>query len=169
MDGRLTLRAVLAAVESGDVEQFAKLVGDDDSLLRMSTPFGTWLHVAASAGQVHMVEYLIGRGLDPNALGGTFGGGVLNAAASAGHAGVAELLISKGAALDVSEPERNPLFGAIYAGSKDIVMMLLKAGIDASVRYSGESMKDMDAVAFATERGQQELGEIIRLHIHSSH
>jgi ankyrin repeat protein len=162
MDVKPRNRALLSALERGDVEEFGELVGGDDSLLRMSTPFGSWLHVAASEGQLRMVKYLIQRGLDVNAYGGTLGGAVLNAAASGGHADVVEFLLSTGANLDVSEPERNPLFGAIYVGNKDIVRLLLEAGIDASIKYSGESMKDMDAVAFAQERGRIDLAEVIR-------
>ena len=165
MDARLMLRSLLGTVERGDVAHFEQLVGDDESLLHMSTPFGTWLHVAASAGKLDMVKHLIQRGLDPNAIGGTFRGGVLNAAASAGHADVADFLLAHGALLDVSEPEKNPLFGAILAGNKEIVVLLLKAGIDSSVRYSGENMKDMDAEAFAMERGQHELADVIRSHV----
>lgn len=162
MDAKPRNRALLSAVERGDVEKFGELVDGDDSLLRMSTPFGTWLHVAASEGQLRMVEHLMKRGLDLNAYGGIFKGGVLNAAASKGHTDVVEFLLSKGAKLDVSEPEKNPLFGAIYVGNKEILLLLLKAGIDASIKYSGESMKDMDAYAFAKERGRAELADVLR-------
>lgn len=162
MDAKPRNRALLSAVERGDVEKFGELVDGDDSLLRMSTPFGTWLHVAASEGQLRMVEHLMQRGLDLNAYGGIFNGGVLNAAASKGHTDVVEFLLLKGAKLDVSEPEKNPLFGAIYVGNKEILLLLLKAGIDASIKYSGESMKDMDAYAFAKERGRAELADVIR-------
>lgn len=36
----------------------------------------------------------------------------------------------------------------------DIVQFLIEQGIDSLVRYTGESMKDMDAIAFARERGE---------------
>jgi len=161
MDVRVNNRALLAAVQRGDVEEFGKLIGGDHSLLRMSTPFGSWLHVAASAGQLRMVKYLMQCGLNPNERGGTLGGGALNLAASNGHADIVEFLLTTGADLDVSKPECNPLFGAIYGGHMDIVLLLLRAGIDSSIRYSGENMKNMDAINFARERGRLDLADVI--------
>ncbi|RYE42496.1 MAG: ankyrin repeat domain-containing protein [Hyphomicrobiales bacterium] len=168
MDVRMRNSAILSAVERGDLDQFIKIINGDDALLHAFTPLGTWLHIAAYEGQLKMVEYLLQQGLDINADGGTLGGGALNAAASKGHAATAEFLLSKGAKLDVSEPEKNPLFGAIYAESKQTVLLLLDSGIDFSIKYSGESMKNMDAIAFAKERGQSEIAEIIQQRAHKN-
>lgn len=162
MDTRERNRSLLQAVEAGDIERFAMLVGADMSLLHMSTPFGTWLHIAAAAGRLNMVEYLIQKGLDPDARGGTLGGNALNVAASHGHVGVVKYLLSRGAQMDVSEPERNPLFSAIYGGHEDVVLLLLERGIDASIKYSGDSMNEMDAIAYARERGRLDIAEIIQ-------
>lgn len=57
----------------------------------------------------------------------------------------------------MSESERNPLFSAIHGGHIDIVRFLVEAGIDHRVRYTGSSMQDMDACAFARERGQVDI------------
>ena len=161
-DQRPRNRALMAAVESGDIPRFADLVAEDPTVLHMMTPWGTWLHVAASAGQWLMAEYLLQRGLDINTRGGTFGGNALNVAASSGRLIVVRNLLASGGYLDTSEPERNPLFGAIFGGHKDVVELLLESGIDAAVRYTGQFMKNMDAVAFADERGQQEIAALIR-------
>lgn len=69
--------------------------------------------------------------------------------------------MSRGAELDISEPDRNPLFAAIYGGHKDIVKFLLDSGIYASVRYTGDNIKNMDAYDFAIERGQKEIAEML--------
>lgn len=66
--------------------------------------------------------------------------------------------------MDISEPDRNPLFAAIHAGHKNIVELLLKTGIDTTVKYTGKSMKDMDAIAFAYEWGRKEIAEMIKEH-----
>lgn len=65
------------------------------------------------------------------------------------------------AEIDVSEPERNPLFGAICAANKEIVNLLLDAGMDTSIKYTGQNMKDMSAYEFAKERGQLEIADLI--------
>jgi uncharacterized protein len=147
-------RALLAAVRSGDIAVFDNLVARHPTVLHMMTPFGTWLHVAAEAGQLPMVKHLLQLGLDINTRGGTFKGSAIRVAASSGQVEVVRHLLELRAYLDTSESERNPLFGAIYGGHTNVVEALLDAGIDATVRYSGSFMQGMDAIAFARERGQ---------------
>lgn len=129
--------------------------------LHMQTPFGTWLHVAAEAGAIDVVALFLELGLDPNARGGTFKGNALQEAARGGHLNVAELLRNAGAIIDTSEPERNPLFGAIFHGRMEIVAWLVAAGVDFRISYTGENMKGMDAIAFAKERGQSEIAHYL--------
>ncbi len=125
------------------------------------TPFGSWLHVAADFGNLELVKALVALGADVNQRGGTFGGTPINLAASKGHKEVLEFLLGCGAELDESEPERNPLFSAIYGGHIEIVRLLLDAGINHRISYTGESMKNMDALAFARERGQSDIAAFL--------
>lgn len=66
-----------------------------------------------------------------------------------------------GAKMDLSEPFRNPLFSAISIGRIDIVRSLLQHGVDTMVRYTGENMKDTDALGFAQSLGQLEIAEFL--------
>jgi hypothetical protein len=157
-------KEIRSAIKEGDVEKLTALLGSDKDRLNMMTPFGTWLHVAASCGKLDVVKRLLERGADVNAYGGTAGGGPLNVAASEGHLDVVRHLLSHGAHLDISEPERNPLFSAIYGGHPEIAKVLIDAGIDTTVRYTGESMKGMDALAFAHERGQSDIEKLLSAH-----
>jgi len=100
-------------------------------------------------------------GADVNARGGVKDGAALSEAARTGHADIVRFLLSRGALLDVSEPTRNPLFGAVLGGHIEIVKLLIDAGIDTEVRYTGESMTDMDAAAFAHEGGQLEIEQLL--------
>lgn len=150
-----------AAIQRGDLEQVDFLVGKDDELLRLMTPFGTWLHVASTAGFLPIVKYLVGKGVGVDERGGTFDAAPIKLAASNGHLDVVEYLFSVGSTLDVSEPERNPLFAAIYGGHIQIVQFLIAAGMDVHVKYSGASMQNMDALAFAKERGQKQIADIL--------
>lgn len=120
------------------------------------------MHVASSRGKLSIVKLLVKLGADINRNAGLFGGTALNEAANEGQYDVVDYLLSCGAVMDTSEPERNPLFSAILSGNQGIVRLLLHNGMDASVRYTGDSMKDMDAHAFAIERGQKEIAEMIR-------
>lgn len=149
------------AIEQGQVEKMTSLIGTDSTRLEMTTVFGSWLHLAADEGKLEIAKRLVGMGIDVNAYGGIEGGGALNLAASQGHIDVVKYLLSCGAVLDTSEPERNPLFGAIYSGHTEIAKLLIDSGIDISVKYTGQFMKDMDAMAFAREWGRTDIMELL--------
>lgn len=157
MDNKQVAKEIRSAIKKGNIEKVVELIGTNAEHLNMMTPFGTWLHVAASRGELNIVKKLIELGSNINVLGGVYGGGALNEAASAGHIDIVRYLLSCRADMDVSEPERNPLFGAISNGHVEIAKLLIESGIDTDVKYSGESKKDMDALTFAREQGQEEI------------
>jgi len=162
LDKKSVNKAIRNAIKLGDINEVKQLIGDDNEILNTMTSFGTWLHVAAKKGHLEMVEYLINKGIDIDAKGGTFDASALNLAAGAGHLEIVKYLIEAGAELDVSLAKRNPLFGAIYGGHKDIVEFLVKKGIGISIRYTGESIKNMDAYQYAKEFGQTEIAEYLK-------
>ena len=161
MDNKQILRDILDSIEENNLERTHRLLKIYPEFINQLTPFGTWLHVAASQGKIEIVELLLNLGMDINTRAGVYNGGAINEAATEGNFNVVKYLLSRGAKLDVSEPTRNPLFGAILSGDKDIVKLLLDSGIDASVRYTGEYMKNMDAYDFAIERGQKEIAKML--------
>ena len=146
-------RSMWEAVKSGDLDKIKLLLSEDPAYIHKVTPFGTWLHVAASSGQLKLAEYFLENGIDINADSGIYGGNALNEAAQEGHADMVVFLLDRGSKFDVTEPERNALFSAIHHGHTDVAKILIEAGIDTSVRYTGSSMKNMGALEFAKERG----------------
>ncbi|MCC2380295.1 ankyrin repeat domain-containing protein [Bacillus wiedmannii] len=162
MDKKSVNKAIRNAIKLGDINEVKQLIGNDKEILNTMTSFGTWLHVAAKKGHLEMVEYLINKGIDIDAKGGTFNASALNLAAGAGHLEIVKYLIETGAELDVSLAKRNPLFGAIYGGHKEVVEFLVEKGIDISIRYTGESIKNMDAYEYAREFGQTETAEYLK-------
>ncbi|MCY9138051.1 suppressor of fused domain protein [Peribacillus frigoritolerans] len=161
MDNKQVAKEIRSAIKKGNIEKVVELIGSNAEHLNMMTPFGTWLHVAASRGELNIVKKLIELGSNINVLGGVYGGGALNEAASAGNIDIVRYLLSCKADLDVSEPEKNPLFGAISNGHVEIAKLLIESGIDTDVKYSGESKKDMDALTFAREQGQEEIVKLL--------
>lgn len=153
---------LLTAIENDDLKQVKEYIKSNKQLLYFETPFGSWLHVAASHGKLDIVKYLLESGLDINTKGGIFEGAAINEAASEGQKEIVKYLIDCGAELDVSEPVCNPLFSAIQSGNTDIVKLLIDKGIDVHVSYTGDSMKNMDAYKFAIERGQQEIAMLLK-------
>jgi len=149
-------------IKNDDIEKAKKMITADKSPLDFVTPFGTWLHVATRVGNLQMITFLVESGMDININEGVPKTAPIAHAASEGEFLVVEYLFNKGALLDVSDPNRNPLFSAIYGGHIDIVMYLIQKGIDITVKYTGDTMQDMDAYAFAVERGETEIAAYIK-------
>jgi ankyrin repeat protein len=155
------LKAIRTAIKAGETDSVLALIADKPQRLHMDTAFGSWLHVASSVGHLEIVKALVSLGASINHRSGVFGGAPIKEASSGGHLQIVEYLLSHGAELDVSEPERNPLFAAVYGGHLEIVKSLLHAGIDYKIKYTGKSMKNMGAREFALERGQREIASIL--------
>lgn len=162
-------KLIRSAIKRGDTLEALDLIGTDKSILEMMTPFGTWLHVAAAAGNLELTKRLVDLGIDINRKGGILGGNALGEAASDGRLEIAEFLISCGGKMDIEEPNHNPLFGAIYGGHTEMARLLIDKGIDISVRYNGPNMKDMDALAFAIEWGRSDIASLIREKFQEAH
>ncbi len=151
-------------IKKGDIEQAKEIIITDKSLLNFVTPFGAWLHVSARAGELDMIKFLVESGMDINRNEGVPKSAPIAHAASEGEIGIVEYLFDNGAILDVSDPNRNPLFSAIYGGHLNIVKYLVQNGIDSTVKYTGDTMKEMGAYEFATERGQVEIAEYLKMY-----
>ncbi|MBJ8030056.1 ankyrin repeat domain-containing protein [Bacillus cereus group sp. N21] len=162
MDKTQVAKDIRGAIKRGQLDTLRDLLEKDSEMLTWMTPFGTWLHVAVTHGYIEIIEYLIHAGIDIHAQGGTFSTNALERAATKGHLEIAEYLINHNIEIDTSEPDRNPLFAAIYGGHFEIVKLLVENNIDISIKYSGDNMKDMDAYAFAIERGQTEIAEYLK-------
>ena len=149
------------AIKTGNIETVIRSIKGSKERLDMMTPFGTWLHVAASFGNLGVIKFLVDEGIDIDRRGGVFNGAAIKEAASEGHLGIVEYLLSQGAELDLTEPERNPLFGAIHGGHTSVAKLLIDRGINTDVKYSGDVMKEMDALQFARQWGRSEIVELL--------
>ncbi len=152
---------VRSMIKTGDLKGLNDFISAHPESLHMDTPFGSWLHVAAAFGKVEIVQTLIERGLEINAKGGIADGNALHRAASNGHLEVVEYLFGNGAIMDTSESKSNPLFGAIINEHMEVGKYLVESGIDWKVCYNTETMSNMDAIAFATERGASSFVEFL--------
>lgn len=165
MDKLNVAKEIRNAIKRGDYDRVKDLLDANHNMLKWITPFGSWLHIASAHGKKEIVTYLVESGLDVNIKGGTFATGAIERAATKGHIEIVKYLLNKNAEIDVSEPDKNPLFAAIYGGHKQIVKLLVEHGTDITVKYTGESMKAMDAYSFALERGQIEIAEYLKQRI----
>ncbi len=164
MSDRALMWQIYHAIRGGQSDEARRLIESEAQQLHAIGPFGSWLHVASNAGDLGLVVYLTEKGCDINRKSGLLGGTPINEAATHGHLEVVKYLLQAGAVLDTSEPEQNPLFSAIYGGHLGVVKLLLAHGIDGKVRYTGTIMREMDAMAFARERGQTAIAEYLDAH-----
>jgi len=162
MDTKGKAMGIYQLIKNGDIEHAKEIIITDKSLLNFVTPFGTWLHVATRAGKLEMIKFLVESGMDININEGVPKSAPIAHAASEGEISIVNYLFDNGAILDVSEPNRNPLFSAIYGGHLDIAKYLVQNGIDITVKYTGDNMNDLGAYEFAIERGKTEIAEYLK-------
>ncbi len=162
MDTNTLTQNFVRAIKNSNLQDLKSLIESFPSQIEVVTVFGTWLHVATSFNaDIDIIKYLVKNGIDVNQKGGILGGSALNIAASNGMLDVVNYLLECGAKFDLSEPEKNPLFSAIYGGHSEIVKLFISHKVDILVKYSGNHMNEMDALAFARERGKIEIVDII--------
>ena len=154
---------VHAAIRKGDLQRVVALLGRNTELLHAWTPFGTWLHDAATCGQCAIAQWLIAQGVDVNACKVANERPPLADAAAEGHVDVVQLLIASGAMLDTSTSVRNPLFAAIVGGNSDahtkVAKLLIDSGIDTAVRYP--NLENVSALEFAQQYGRAEVATLL--------
>lgn len=165
MSGNNPVMMVHRAIKRGNLPEVVRLLTEDRSLLHMWTPFGTWLHDAASEGQLEIVEWLVNQGVDINAYNGSHETPPIGEAASEGHFDVVEFLIQLGAVLDTSASVRNPLFATIVGDISEeqtaVAKLLIDSGLDTSATYNIGSLKNVNARAFAQEWGRTEIVKLL--------
>lgn len=153
------LMPIHRAIKQGNLPEVMRLIADDESRLHMWTPFGTWLHDAASNGALDIVRWLVSKGVNINAYNESNERPPLCDAAAEGFVDVVKSLIDSGATLDVSNSVRNPLFAAIVGGLSDshtsVAKLLVDSGIDTTIRYP--NIDNMDALEYAKEWGRSDI------------
>jgi ankyrin repeat protein len=140
----------LAAVHSGDLEQFRAALAADPSLAaaRSSRSHPTLLQCAVLDGNgklhnVEMVRLLLDAGASP--------AGQLVVAASINNVPVAELLLERGAAVD-GDGGWAPIEEALYWNSRDALALLLARGARVRNLRVAAGLGRTDAIADFFER-----------------
>lgn len=157
------MMSIHRAIKRGDLSEVTDLIADDKARLSMWTPFGTWLHDAASFGRLDIVLWLISHGLDLDAFNESTEVRPIEKAAGEGHVDVVKCLINAGASLDVSDSVRNPLLAAITGGLGEshtaVAKVLIDSGIDTTKRYP--HLHNMDALDYAKEWGRIDIVNLL--------
>ena len=56
LDEKQLAMEIRSTIKRGDADKVVSLIGSDKARLTMTTPFGTWLHVAATYDQLEIVK-----------------------------------------------------------------------------------------------------------------
>lgn len=161
MDKEL-IKNMRQAIKQGDTITVKNMLENNEELIDAETPFGTWLQVASSHGQIEIVRFLIECGMDVNKSVGISAGAPIKNAAFNGHLDIVKLLYEHGAMLDVSEATKNPLFAAIYNGHFEVVRFLVEKGIDLNVYYAIGDLDKVDVYEYARQYGQTEIANYLQ-------
>ena len=155
------VKAIVASIREGKRDEFERLVSKDQTRWSAGEQFGSWLHVAAEYGQLEVVKLLTEMGLDINKTNDDEERSPLLLAIYSGNADVVSYLLGKGAQMDVSKPDYNPLFAAIDGDKPVVAKMLIDAGIDTTKRYRGTSGRLKDALSYANDWGRKDIAKMI--------
>lgn len=156
---------VLEAIHSSDLEALRDVLESCPEAINFEAVFVVdWLNYASQFSDRHILEYLVEKGLSVNKADPESGERAINHAASNGNVENVSFLLSIGAELDDSTVITNPLFSAVLGRSKEIAAMMLERGANSKKTYSTNRKLEIDALAFAVERGEMEIANMIAIH-----
>lgn len=130
-------RRFFPAVRKGDIATVEQALGAGADVHRLDGNKWTALHEACRHGQLEMVEFLLAKGLDPNAHHPSIGYTPLFVATfEPGYPEIVKALLGAGAApsLPVNENNFNALHSAAVTGNLEVLELLLAAGGDPGAR-----------------------------------
>lgn len=134
---------IFNAAEQGLLDTVKTLIESNPQLINISDEGGyTPLHKAAYNNQVEVVEYLISKGADLNAVSSS-GSTPMHGAAFYGHPEAARVLIENGAEIDKkNNGGYTPFLGACAGGRLNLAALLLenKADINAQTADSNTAL-----------------------------
>jgi ankyrin repeat protein len=150
------------AVDSGDMEAFARLLRDHPEHVWDRQPgYTRWLFAAADAGQLPILELLVAAGADVNAPKASGAPeGVIDAAAGAGHLEVVHWLLDQGAIINHSvgvEKRCFALTNAAFQGRLEVVKLLVERGAWINCVWA-----ESTPLAHAIGYGETEVADYLR-------
>ena len=153
------------AVTKGDLPAFERLLNEHPELFRYPDGRCMWLSDAASAGQLEIVKFLVGRGADVNEPADLDSvpspENVVKRAAARGHVHVVEWLLDQGAELNYTIGDQvrcEALTGAAYRGHLSVVQLLAERGAALNCYWAETTPLD-----HAINGGDEEVVQYLRL------
>jgi ankyrin repeat protein len=120
--------------------------------------------IAARAGRLEAVRFLLAHGAKPNATAPAVGTALMQASLY-GKLDVVTELLAHGADPNVRSPEGyTPLWSATLSAEIDpeVVLALLKAGADANARVPGDRTASVTAADCAADAGRDDVVRLLK-------
>jgi len=154
---------IFEASTLGRLDSVKSLIGRNLSLASAYSPDGFALvALTAYLGQKEATEYLIGKGVDVNAVArNTTGFTALTGAVANNHTEIAKLLVKRGAQVNYRyEGGFSPLMGASENGNVELVNFLLANGADPKAK----TKDGKTSMSFAKEKNHVGVVEVLKRH-----
>jgi cytohesin len=150
--------ALHLAAHRGDIDKVRIILEQSTNVDIRDKAGHTPLFYAASAGQMHVVEFLISKGADVNAKDNRGGETPLFYAGDAGWKNVVELLIEKGADINIRGHDGSgALESAAWLGRSDVAELLIAKGADVNAK----DKSDYTPLHAAAQMGLVEIVEML--------
>jgi ankyrin repeat protein len=150
-----------AAIEDGDLDAIRVMIEDESASVDTPIEYGdhsiTPLLKAAWDGELEIVQYLISKGANVNAIDGSTNGTALMNAVVGNHTEIVKALLA--AKADVKVKNRfdfNAFTSAVAAGNQEIAALLLDAGAKPDDGASG-----LTPLAFAVSSGNNDMARFL--------
>jgi|688.fasta_scaffold461813_2 ankyrin repeat protein len=163
MNQKQTILNIHNAIRNSQNKEAIDLLSANPLVLKMWTPYGSWLQDASRQNNLELAKWLIDRGLDIDAYNDSNEWPPLAIACAKGHFEMVHLLLNAGASIDTATSLVNPLFSAIVGGDspshRKIAELLIARGINILIRYA--NLDNMDALDLAIEYGRREIATVL--------
>ncbi|WP_025698332.1 ankyrin repeat domain-containing protein [Paenibacillus durus] len=137
-----------------------KTIETDSKCINVLTKEGSLLNVSILNKNIDLAKQLIWMDIDINKFSGVE---LINAVLNDENE-LVELLLLKNIMFNLSSPKTNPLFIAVRKGNFEAVKLLLNKGVDPSIEYSNEFMKNFNVIQLAQKMNQSEIVTLLNEH-----
>jgi ankyrin repeat protein len=148
------------AIARNDVSAVRELIARAPAVLHAEVVGRGWLHLAAQAGQIEIMDALVTAGLPIDQLTGDGVYTALKKAAGQGQYLACKWLLNLGA--DVNHGVGTlptPIFGAIYGKSLALVQLFVERGADLEATFGNPRI---DVLNYANRHGTAEIVEFLQ-------
>ncbi|QDU75685.1 Ankyrin repeats (3 copies) [Bremerella volcania] len=152
------------AIRANDIGVLATIFREYPEIKTYESAVGPWLCAAARRNRPLVVKWLLDQGTDINSRKENTQQSALCLAVYGQASEVIDLLLERGAELDRTSIECDPLIAAVQENDLEIARKLLKHGADPHFTYALDLGETRSPLSYAEELGFIEMAQLLREH-----